>query len=54
MRAIVCSTFGAYSFEDVDELVLDDLAQIAGAALWLKEEESKGAKGSGGKRSRAR
>ncbi len=47
MRAIVCSTFGAYSFEDVDELVLDDLAKIAGAALWLKEEEAKGSQRKG-------
>ena len=41
MRALICTTFGAYDFPAVDDLVSDDLAEVAGAALWLKDEEAR-------------
>ena len=43
MRALICTTFGAYDFPAVDDLVSDDLAEVAGAALWLKDEEARAA-----------
>ena len=41
MRALICNAFGAYDFPAVDNLVSDDLAEVAGAALWLKDEEAR-------------
>jgi len=41
MRALVCNTFGAYDFDRVDSLCGDELAEVAGAALWLKDEEAR-------------
>lgn len=40
MRALICSVFGAYTFERVDALCADELAEIVGGALWLKDEEA--------------
>jgi len=41
MRAIICATFGSYSFQSVDSLCADEFAEAAGAALWLKDQEQK-------------
>ena len=49
MRALICSTFGAYDFPAVDDLVSDDLAEVAGAALWLKDEEKRAVEKARGK-----
>jgi len=47
MRAIICATFPGYHFDSVDELCADDLAEVAGAALWVREQENKGVKKAG-------
>ena len=44
MRAIICSAFSAYTFEKVEGLCADEFAELAGAALWLRDEEAKAAK----------
>ncbi len=41
MRALICNAFGAYSFEKVEGLCADEFAEVAGAALWLRDEEAK-------------
>ena len=41
MRALICHTFPRYDFQAVDDLVADDFAEVAGAALWVKEQEAK-------------
>jgi len=41
MRALVCHSFGAYDFEKVDRLCADEFAEVAGSALWLRDEEAK-------------
>ena len=43
MRALICSTFGAYDLPAVDGLCADEIAEVAGAALWLKDEEGRAA-----------
>ena len=54
MRALVCNTFGAYDFDRVDALCGDELAEVAGAALWLKDEEARAVKSAGRKGRRKR
>lgn len=49
MRALICSTFGSYDFERVDALCADEFAEVAGAALWLKDQEAKAVKQTGRK-----
>jgi hypothetical protein len=44
MRALACSVFPAYDFPRVDEMCPDELAEVVGAALWLKDEEAKAVK----------
>ncbi len=44
MRAVICATFGSYSFQSVESLCADEFAEVAGAALWLKDEEAKAVK----------
>jgi len=41
MRAIICKEFGAYDFEKVEGLCADEFAEVAGSALWLKDEKAK-------------
>ena len=41
VRAVICSRFPAYRFEDVDRLDLDELMELYASALWLAEQESK-------------
>lgn len=41
MRALICHTFSRYDFGQVDDLVADDFAEVAGAALWIKDQEAK-------------
>ncbi len=43
MRARICATFGGYRFEDVDGLCRDEFAEVAGAVLWLSEQEHRAA-----------
>ncbi len=53
MRALICHKFPRYTFDQIDNLVLDEWSDVAAAALWLQEEESKQlAKMMGGKGSR--
>jgi hypothetical protein len=47
MRAVVASRFSAYSFIDIDRLLMDDLIELYTSALWLAEEEAKAVKGKG-------
>jgi len=54
MRALICHTFAGYDFDTVDELCADELAEVAGAALWVKEQEAKGVKKAGRKSGRRR
>ena len=44
MRALVCHTFAGYDFDAVDSMCADELAEAAGAALWVREQENKGVK----------
>jgi hypothetical protein len=44
---VICATFGGYDFEKLDGLILEDLAEVGGAALWFREEETKAAAGKG-------
>ncbi len=44
MRTLICHSFGAYDFEKVDDLSADEFAELAGAALWLRDEEAKAVK----------
>jgi len=44
MRALACSTFGAYDFDKLDDLCAEEFAEVVGAALWLKDQEAKAAK----------
>ena len=41
MRAVICNAFGAYDFEKVEGLCADEFAQVAGSALWIKDQEAK-------------
>jgi hypothetical protein len=43
MRALICHTFAGYDFDKVGDLVADDFAEVAGAALWVKDQEAKAA-----------
>ena len=49
MRAVICKTFGAYDFDRVDVLCADELAELAGAALWLRDEEARAVQKTGRK-----
>jgi len=49
MRALVCHTFARYDFDTVDGLCADDLAEVVGAALWVKDQEARGVKNAGRK-----
>ena len=53
MRAVICKTFGAYDFDRVDVLCADELAELAGAALWLRDEEAR-AVGKAGRKTKRR
>lgn len=52
LRALICTSFGAYSFAALDGLCLDEWVELAGAALWLRDQEAQaqGAKGRKGRR----
>ena len=52
MRAVVAKTFPGYRFTDVDALVMDDLADLYAAALWLGEQEARQVKEARTKRRR--
>ena len=52
LRALVCHTFASYDFGSVDELCADELAEVAGAALWVKDQEARSVKNAGHKGSR--
>ena len=54
MRALICHTFAGYDFDTVDELCADDLAEVVGAALWVKDQEARGVKKAGRKSGRKR
>ena len=54
MRALICHTFAGYDFDTVDDLCADDLAEVVGAALWVKDQEAKGVKKAGRKGGRGR
>ena len=55
MRARICHQFPRYTFDQIDDLVLDEWSDLAAGALWLEEEESKQiAKMMGGKGSRSK
>ena len=54
MRALVCHTFAGYDFDAVDSMCADELAEAAGAALWVREQENKGVPKAGRKGSRRR
>ena len=41
MQALICATFGAYTLHSVEELCADEFAEVAGAALWLRDQEAK-------------
>ena len=41
MRAVICRTFPAYTFEMVDRLPLERVIEIYASAEWLAEEEKK-------------
>jgi len=41
MRALICKTFGGYTFDRVDQLDCEDFAEVGGSALWLLDEEKK-------------
>ena len=45
MRALICNVFGAYSFTKIEGLCADEFAEVAGAALWLKDQEAKSLSG---------
>ena len=49
LRALVCQTFGGYDFGKLEGLTADEIAEVAGAALWLKDEEAKAVKQTRGK-----
>ena len=52
MRALICHTFPGYDFTQVDDLVADDFAEVAGAALWVKDQEAKAMSSGNSKRKR--
>ena len=41
MRAVICKTFPAYTFEAVDRLPLQRVIEIYASAEWLAEEEKR-------------
>ena len=41
MRAVICKTFPAYTFEMVDRMPLQRVIEIYSSAEWLAEEEKK-------------
>jgi len=49
MRALVCHTFAGYDFDAVDDMCADDLAEVVGGALWVKDQEAKATKQTGRK-----
>lgn len=49
-RALICSTFGGYTFRDVDDLTLEEVAELTGAAQYLIEEYNKQSNGRGRRR----
>ena len=50
LRALICKTFGNYSFAAVDALSVDDFAELAGSALWLQDREAEANKPKKGRR----
>lgn len=40
MKALICKTFGGYTFAAVDDLNADEFAEIAGAALYVADQEA--------------
>ena len=53
MRALICNTFGAYDFDLVDSLCADEMAELAGSALWLRDEQAR-AVGKAGRKTKRR
>jgi len=49
LRARICAVFGAYTFKDIDDLCTDEFAELAGAVLWLSEQEARAVRKSSGK-----
>jgi len=41
MRAVICKTFSAYTFETVDRMPMTRVIEIYASAEWLVEEEKK-------------
>jgi len=41
MRAVICKTFPAYTFDAVDSLPMDRVIEIYASAEWLSDEEKK-------------
>ena len=41
MRAVICKTFPAYTFEMVDRLSLERVIEIYTSAEWMAEEEKR-------------
>ncbi len=41
MRAVICKTFPAYTFEMIDKMPLDRVIEIYSSAEWMAEEEKR-------------
>jgi len=41
MRAVICKTFPAYTFEMVDALPMERVVEIYSSAEWIAEEEKR-------------
>ena len=41
MRAVICKTFSAYTFDIVDRMPMTRVIEIYSSAEWLAEEEKK-------------
>ena len=44
-RAVICSRFPGYRFEDIDGLLADEVIGLAAACLFIAEAEAAAAKG---------
>ncbi len=44
MRAVICKTFPAYTFEMIDQMSLQKVIEIYTTAEWMAEEERKAIK----------
>jgi len=41
MRAVICKTFPAYTFEMIDGMSLERVVEIYSSAEWMAEEEKR-------------